>query len=74
MEDNSIEYYQTIELHIRWSDRQDLILQVSPSETVSDIKKRVHSRLRPRNNKRRLTFSVNRYAHQQHTFQTNTFV
>lgn len=35
------EYYESIELHIRWSDRQDLVLNVSPEETIYDIKQKV---------------------------------
>jgi hypothetical protein len=35
------EYYESIDLHIRWSDRQDLILRVSPEETIYTIKEKV---------------------------------
>lgn len=35
------EYYESIDLHIRWSDRQDLILRVSPEETIYAIKEKV---------------------------------
>lgn len=37
----SDEYYENIELHIRWSDRQDLVLNVSPEETIYGIKQKV---------------------------------
>lgn len=35
------EYYDSVDLHIRWSDRQDLILRVSPEETIYTIKEKV---------------------------------
>lgn len=35
------EYYEVVELHIRWSDRQDLVLKVSPEETIYTIKEKV---------------------------------
>lgn len=35
------EYYDNIDLHIRWSDRQDLILTVSPDSTIYSIKQKV---------------------------------
>jgi hypothetical protein len=35
------EYYESIDLHIRWSDRQDLIQRVSPEETIYTIKEKV---------------------------------
>lgn len=35
------EYYESVDLHIRWSDRQDLILRVSPDETIYTIKEKV---------------------------------
>ena len=35
------EYYDVIDLHIRWSDRQDLVLQVSPEDTIFAIKEKV---------------------------------
>lgn len=35
------EYYDAIDLHIRWSDRQDLVLRVSPEDTIYTIKEKV---------------------------------
>ncbi|KAL9546132.1 hypothetical protein MBANPS3_006813 [Mucor bainieri] len=35
------EYYESIDLHIRWSDRQDLVLRVSPDETIYTIKEKI---------------------------------
>ncbi|KAI9005522.1 hypothetical protein CLU79DRAFT_781271 [Phycomyces nitens] len=35
------EYYDTIDLHIRWSDRQDLVLSVSPHDTISTVKQKI---------------------------------
>jgi hypothetical protein len=37
----SDEYYESIDLHIRWSEGQDLILTVSPEETIYSIKQKV---------------------------------
>lgn len=34
-------YYDNIDLHIRWSDRQDLVLNVEPDELISSIKEKV---------------------------------
>ena len=30
-----------IDLHVRWSDRQDLVLNVNPDETIYSIKEKV---------------------------------
>ena len=38
---DSEEYYDSIDLHIRWSDRQDLILRVSTEDTIYIIKEKV---------------------------------
>ncbi|KAG1237552.1 hypothetical protein G6F35_000594 [Rhizopus arrhizus] len=35
-------YYDNIDLHIRWSDRQDLVLNVEPDELISSIKEKIH--------------------------------
>ncbi|KAI8987834.1 hypothetical protein BDF20DRAFT_814200 [Mycotypha africana] len=35
------EFHDTIDLHIRWSDRQDLVLHVSPESTIHDIKEKI---------------------------------
>lgn len=35
------EYYESIELHIRWSDRQDLVFNVPVEETIYAIKQKV---------------------------------
>ncbi|CAO3652682.1 unnamed protein product [Mucor fragilis] len=35
------EHYENVDLHIRWSDRQDLILRVSPDETIYTIKEKI---------------------------------
>ncbi|KAI8081900.1 uncharacterized protein B0P05DRAFT_468736 [Gilbertella persicaria] len=35
------EYYDSIDLHIRWSDRQDLILRVSTLDSISTIKDKI---------------------------------
>ncbi|KAI7904610.1 uncharacterized protein BX663DRAFT_502962 [Cokeromyces recurvatus] len=37
----SDDYYDSIDLHIRWSDRQDLILRVSPEDTIHMIKEKI---------------------------------
>lgn len=37
------EYYDNIDLHIRWSDRQDLIINAEPDETVHSIKEKVYN-------------------------------
>lgn len=41
MDTSSDEFYESIDLHIRWSDRQDLVLRVSPEETIYTIKEKV---------------------------------
>ncbi|KAI9287848.1 hypothetical protein BC943DRAFT_342231 [Umbelopsis sp. AD052] len=38
MEDD---YYETIDLHIRWSNEQDLVFTVSPHDTVSTVKNKI---------------------------------
>ncbi|KAI7872127.1 hypothetical protein BDF14DRAFT_1756906 [Spinellus fusiger] len=35
------EYYETIDLHVRWSDRQDLIVSVSPLDTIATVKQKI---------------------------------
>lgn len=35
------EYYETVELHIRWSDRQDSVFNVPVEETIYAIKQKV---------------------------------
>ncbi|GAA5799570.1 hypothetical protein HPULCUR_004986 [Helicostylum pulchrum] len=35
------EYYESIELHIRWSDRQDLVFNVPVEETIYAIKQKI---------------------------------
>ncbi|RCH85658.1 hypothetical protein CU097_001735, partial [Rhizopus azygosporus] len=37
------EYYDNIDLHIRWSDRQDLIINAEPDETVHSIKEKIRN-------------------------------
>ncbi|CAO3682902.1 unnamed protein product [Umbelopsis ramanniana] len=44
MEDD---YYETIDLHIRWSNEQDLVFTVSPHDTVSTVKNKIRE-LAPR--------------------------
>ncbi|KAF7732317.1 hypothetical protein EC973_005213 [Apophysomyces ossiformis] len=41
------ECHDTIDLHIRWSDRQDLIFKVSPFDTMAHIKEKIRQ-LSPR--------------------------
>ncbi|KAI8381012.1 uncharacterized protein BYT42DRAFT_593059 [Radiomyces spectabilis] len=35
------EYYEAVDLHVRWSDTQDLVLRISPHETIADIKQKI---------------------------------
>ncbi|CEG75889.1 hypothetical protein RMATCC62417_10864 [Rhizopus microsporus] len=37
------EYYDNIDLHIRWSDRQDLVINSEPDETVYSIKEKIRN-------------------------------
>lgn len=35
------DYYDTIDVNVRWSDRQDLVLTLSPTDTLQTVKEKV---------------------------------
>ncbi|KAI7860154.1 hypothetical protein BDC45DRAFT_170871 [Circinella umbellata] len=35
------EYYESIDLHIRWNEGQDLIIKASPFDSIFDIKEKI---------------------------------
>ncbi|KAI8092510.1 uncharacterized protein BX664DRAFT_261085 [Halteromyces radiatus] len=37
------DHYDSIDIHVRWSDRQDLILNISPIETIQTVKDKIKS-------------------------------
>ncbi|KAI8072744.1 DUF2407 C-terminal domain-containing protein [Gongronella butleri] len=37
----SSSFYESIDVHIRWSDRQDLIIQLAPADTVQALKDKI---------------------------------
>ncbi|KAG2178913.1 hypothetical protein INT43_001760 [Umbelopsis isabellina] len=41
------DYYETTDLHIRWSNEQDLVFTVSPKESVASVKEKIQE-LAPR--------------------------
>lgn len=41
MQQAANDYYESIEVHIRWPEGHDLVLSVSPKETVSSLKQKV---------------------------------
>ena len=41
MSQDSDEYYESVDLHIRWNEGQDLVLRASPFDSISDIKEKV---------------------------------
>lgn len=47
MQQAADDYYESIEVHIRWPEGHDLVLSVSPKETVSTLKQKVSSALWP---------------------------
>ncbi|ORX59390.1 hypothetical protein DM01DRAFT_1184841 [Hesseltinella vesiculosa] len=36
-------HYDSIDIHIRWSDRQDLIIQVAPTDAIHTLKEKVQA-------------------------------
>lgn len=45
MRQEAEEYYDSIDLHVRWTEGQDLVLRVSPADTIQSIKEKVFFRL-----------------------------
>jgi hypothetical protein len=43
LQDMDDDYYESIDLHIRWSNEQDLGFTVSPSDSVASVKEKVCS-------------------------------
>lgn len=41
MRQEAEEYYDSIDLHVRWTEGQDLVLRVSPADTIQSIKEKV---------------------------------
>lgn len=44
---NWVEFYDSIDLHIRWSDKQDLVLIVNPRDSVYSIKEKIQQSTGP---------------------------
>ncbi|KAJ8663268.1 hypothetical protein O0I10_000506 [Lichtheimia ornata] len=43
MQQAADDYYESIEVHIRWPEGHDLVLSMSPKETVSTLKQKIQS-------------------------------
>ncbi|KAI8137094.1 hypothetical protein BJV82DRAFT_636815 [Fennellomyces sp. T-0311] len=41
MSQESDEYYESVDLHIRWNEGQDLVLRASPFDSISDVKQKI---------------------------------
>lgn len=70
MQQAANDYYESIEVHIRWPEGHDLVLSVSPKETVSSLKQKVskpaHSSI-PTSSHSLFLLPVSRFALQHHT-------
>lgn len=73
MQQAADDYYESIEVHIRWPEGHDLVLSMSPKETVSTLKQKVsstlwpHSSIPPYLHWHSLSLSLSRFSHQHHT-------